>query len=96
MKTEKLIDIVSKLSSYEDDEQTIYVVEPWACESTAIIAQEPEEGGVPPEAEAIGATYFIEIFIARDFLGDWIDYEEREISLQEQCEVLVHYAIHDT
>ena len=95
MKVEKLIDIISKLSSYEDDELTIYVVEPWTCDSNAIIAQEPEEGGIPPEAKGIEATYFIEIFIAIDVLEGWKANVKREIPLREQCERLIYYAIYD-
>jgi len=66
---------------------------PWTCDSEAIVAHEPEEGGLPPEAEAVGAVYFLEVFIARDFLEDWVSAECREVSDWEKCERLIQFAL---
>lgn len=94
MNAMKLVDIVGDLSSY-DDELTIYAKEPWTCDSEAILAREPDSGGVPQEAAAIGATYFVELFVAKEFLEGWRDSEQRAVSSREQCERLIHYAVHD-
>lgn len=78
-----------------DDGSTIYAAEPWTDHSEVVIASEPESGGRPAEAQGLGLKYFLEVFVARDVL------EGRAASLgtmptpQEQCAVLIHYAIND-
>lgn len=94
MGTSKLIDIVANLESY-DPELTIYATKPWTCNSETVMAPEPDQGGLPHEAESRGAEYFIEVFVAREFLKGWIVSEARPTSAQEQCERLIHYAVYD-
>ena len=94
MSTAKLIDVVANLASYDAD-LTIYVKKPWTCESQAIVAQEPDEGGLPAEAKANGYAYFIEVFNASDFLKGWTTNVARTASTREQCIRLIHYAIND-
>ncbi|WP_437312751.1 hypothetical protein [Sorangium sp. So ce385] len=94
MKPTKLIDVVANIFTY-DNNTTIYASKPWTCNSNTILAQEPAEGGRPAEAELCGAEYLIEVFIAKEFLEDWLAQEGRPISTQEQCERLIHYAIYD-
>jgi hypothetical protein len=60
-----------------------------------MVAREPPDGDLPLDAQAMGATYFIEVFIAADFLEDWIASERRPISARERCERLIEYAIRD-
>ena len=60
----KLSDIVGRLSDFDEDD-TIYVAEPWTEDSNAMVATAPDESTVTPKAAAkAGLTYFIEIFIA--------------------------------
>jgi hypothetical protein len=66
----KLIDAISQLNSF-DQESTIYASRPWAENSTAIVAREPESGNLPLEAERLGLSYFLEVFVAREFIEDW-------------------------
>ena len=87
-----LIEVIRDLEKQEV-EATIYVAEPWAGESQAVVAFEPEEGGVPAEAENL--SYFLEVFVARDFLEDWEPTLESPPTLQERCARLVQYAIND-
>ena len=94
MTTLKLLDVVANLKSY-DENLTIYVTEPWTCDSEAVLALEPDEGGLPDEAKARGAEYFIEVFVATEFLDGFIETLGPK-SAQEQCERLVHYALHDS
>ncbi len=94
MKTNCLVDLVTKLRSL-DQRFTIYAVEPWTCDSEAIVAQEPDSGGQPAEADAIGAVYFIEVFIAIEFLEAWMAAEKRPIADRGRCERLVRYALQD-
>ncbi len=94
MSTTKLIDVVTQLEVY-DAESTIYAVQPWTCDSEAVVVREPPQGGVPPEATSRSAAYLIEVFIAREFLEGWTISEERSVSVREQCERLIRYAVDD-
>jgi len=89
-----LIDMVARFGEI-DSAATIYAVRPWSCAATAVVAAEPEEGGSPAEARAMGAAYFIEVCIARDFLDDWAAGLGRPTSAKERCGRLIRYAIDD-
>ena len=68
----KLLDIVGRLSDFDEDD-TIYVAEPWTEDSNAMVATAPDDSTVPPKAAAkAGLTYFIEIFIAIEFTEAWV------------------------
>ncbi len=90
----KLMDVVQNLSSF-DPELTIYVVKPWTCDSDALVAREVDGGGIPLEAKSSGATYFIEVAVAKDFLDGWASTERRVVTTRERCERLIHYAVYD-
>lgn len=90
----KLSEIVERLGSL-DPENTIYATEPWSCDSLAVVAREPDDGGVPPEAAHIAASYFLEVFIAMEFLEDWQQYVAPRASRRELCERLIAYAVND-
>ena len=87
-----LIEAIRDLENSEA-EATIYAAEPWSDESQAVIAFEPEEGGKPVEAEHL--TYFLEVFVARDFFEDWEPTLESSPTLQERCARLIEYATND-
>jgi hypothetical protein len=86
----KLSEIIRELDSF-GAEETIYASEPWTGDSTAVVAREPESG-VPADAERLNLKYFLEIFIAREFLDGWIANLGGEPTLQEKSERLIHYA----
>lgn len=65
-----LVEAIESLATLAE-EGTIYAAEPWARTSTAVVAREPEYGTLPPEAGEQGLKYFLEVFIARDFIEDW-------------------------
>lgn len=90
----QLVEIVSNLASI-DDELTIYAVEPWTCTSEAVLAHEPEAGGLPTSASAAQATYFIEVFIAKEFLEGWKANRRGHHSALDECERLIQYALND-
>jgi hypothetical protein len=94
MKAMKLIGVVANLANL-DEESTIYATRPWARDSVALVAREPDAGGLPQDAQIAGLHYFIEVLIAKEFLSDWARNEKRTIPLQEQCDRLIHYAIYD-
>lgn len=75
-------------------EATIYASEPWTEGSEAVVAVEPEGGGVPREAAASNCKYFLEVAIARDFLDDWSLSEEARRG-ESRCQRVIRYAIYD-
>jgi len=89
-----LLEAVRDLDSF-DENATIYAAEPWVAESQVIVALEPGSGGLPPEAQKLGLKYFIEVFLAREFLEGWGKNLGVEPTLQEKCARLIQYAITD-
>jgi hypothetical protein len=90
----RLGDIAKRLSEF-DGNHTIYASEPWTERSGAIVAPEPESGGLPPEAAEAGMTYFLEVSIAGDFVEAWIASLDHEPGASAVCERLIQYAIND-
>ena len=90
----KLLDIVGRLSDF-DEEDTIYVSEPWTEDSDAMVATEPEGALVPAEAAKEGLTYFIEIDGAIEFTEAWVASLKEKPSLSAICERLIYYATYD-
>ncbi len=91
----RLVDIVKQLASF-DAESTIYAEEPWTEESEAIVEAEPDSGGVVPErVQRLGCQYFVEVFLAREFLEAWLAGQERKPTLEEMCRRLIDYAAND-
>jgi len=52
------------------DDQTIYVVEPWTSEAEAFLSSESPDKNGPIFVSGKPYVYFLEGFIARDFLDD--------------------------
>ena len=89
-----LIDVVNNLNAY-DSEHTIYASEPWTHSSVAIVVGEPDSGEVPREASDLGLEYFLEVFIASDFLEDWMADLQANPSAEQKCARLIAYAVND-
>jgi hypothetical protein len=79
------LDAVDKLG-------TIYASQPWSEASEAIVAYEPEAGGMPAETEQLQLKYFLEVFIARDFIESWIANCPTPPTLEGKCARLIEYA----
>lgn len=94
MHPQKLIDIIERLASYDQDFK-IYALRPWTSESAAIVAPEPHPGALPPDAEAFGGKYFLEVWLAAELVEDWTADRGKPMSVTDQCERLIHYATHD-
>jgi hypothetical protein len=90
----KLVEIIEQLSDY-DPELTIYAKEPWTPTSEALVDEDPEDGGLPASAQSKGLSYFLEVFIATEFIEGWLSTRTRPVSPREQCERLVQYAVND-
>jgi hypothetical protein len=90
----RLIDVIANLRS-QDGDLTIYATRPWTCDSLAVVAREPDDRGVPREAASLGAEYFIEVFVAGEFLEGWMATSPGPRSDVDRCERLIQYAIDD-
>ena len=90
----KLIELVQDLDAL-DEQSTIYASQPWTETSEAIVAHEPEAGGTPAEAKRLGLKYFLEIFIAREFIEGWMANFDTQPTLQQKCARLIQYAAND-
>ncbi|MGA3066933.1 MAG: hypothetical protein ABSF29_08815 [Tepidisphaeraceae bacterium] len=90
----KLIDVVAALGSL-DPNATIYAAKPWSQGSLAVVEFEPPSHELPREAAQAGAEYFLEVFVARDFLSDWEATLDKMPSLEERCDRLIRYAVDD-
>jgi hypothetical protein len=89
-----LIDIIRDLDSF-DNEGIICATKPWTESSHAIVVIEPQARRLPAEAEKFGMSYFLDVFIAREFLEDWIANLDASPTLQQRCARLIQYAIND-
>lgn len=89
-----LAQAVGRLSELDADD-TIYAAEPWTENSNVIVAAEPPAGGLPAQAAERGLTYFLEVFIANDFLEDWKKSLPQTPTLPAMCERLIAYAVND-
>lgn len=90
----RLGDVIDGLSEF-DREDTIYASEPWTEQSEAMVAREPDAGGLPPEASDAGMKYFLEVSIARDFVEDWLSSLDEQPTPSTVCQRVIYYAIND-
>lgn len=89
-----LLDVVRNLDSLDPD-STLYLAEPWRPESIVVVTSEPDSGGVPPEAQALGCSYFLEVFVAQEFLDGWRQHRAETPTHRESCVRLIEYATND-
>jgi len=89
-----LLDVVKTLALL-DPNSTVYAARPWSCASPSIVAQEPSSGLLPAEAEALGLEYFLEIQVAQEFVADQVSRQSGAMEAEEQCRLLIHYAVYD-
>lgn len=90
----RLIDVIRELDFF-DEHGTIYASKPWADTSQAIVATEPDEGGVPAEVAKLGLKYFLEVSIARECLEGWIANIDQKPTVKEKCARIIKYATTD-
>ncbi|WP_149340237.1 hypothetical protein [Neorhizobium sp. P12A] len=74
------------------EENTIFVVEPWSEDSAAFLSNEATETTDPIIQSGKCYAYFLEGFIARDFLDDLGAPDDVG---EAACERLIRYAIDD-
>jgi hypothetical protein len=87
-----LIEIVQQLAKLDGD-CTIYARHPWTPLMEARLAV--EGSAEETKAKAEGFAYFIEVFIAREFLDDWRATQKRTPNDEQSCARLIEYATND-
>ncbi len=93
-KTRTLIEVVGNLKAY-DDQLTIFAQEPWTSASLAVVELEDEDGSLVRKRDGIVFSYFLEVFIAVDFLDGWESNSPEPIELPAKCNRLIEYATND-
>jgi hypothetical protein len=88
----KLIEAVQKLATLDGD-LTIYARDPWTPSSDARLAVEGSEDEKKTMTE--GLRYFLEVFVAREFLEDWKPTQKNLPTDEQSCARLIGYATND-
>jgi hypothetical protein len=86
----RLGDAVRQIESLDQD-LTIYAQEPWNADSEIEFA--PCDQRVMADMNSRGLTYFLEIFVAKEILENWV--AERPRSDAERFAFVVYYARND-
>ncbi len=89
-----LMDVIENLWNFRTGLLTIYVEEPWTPESAVALADQPDVSGPGSAAQFDGKPYFMEISTAQEFL-DGVEEAPEKLSLRQQCERLIFYALND-
>ena len=87
-----LSEIFQQIDS-QNPEDTIYARSPWTLDSEASVAVEGSEE--EKRIKELGMEYFLEIFIATDFLTDWKKSHSEPSTSEAACNRLIQYAIND-
>ena len=90
----RLIDLLASREEWKDEE-IIYAVLPWNCDCEAVVEVPASDSLVPVIRDGLRYDYFLETFIAFDFIEDYTASREQPFSEQEICERLIQYAIND-
>ncbi|MBI3771673.1 MAG: hypothetical protein HY272_03120 [Gammaproteobacteria bacterium] len=89
-----LLDAIKVLDKL-DENLTIYAQAPWELSSNVSIELEPDDGSLPMSADENSHVYFLEVFIAKEFVDGWISSLGKRPSDEEICKRLISYAIND-
>lgn len=87
----KLRELLRGRRDWSEDE-TIYVVEPWSGDADALLSSEALDTTDPIVQAGRRYAYFLEGYIARDFLDDLNAPDDVG---EAACERLIRYAIDD-
>jgi hypothetical protein len=87
----KLRELLRGRRDWSDDE-TIYAVEPWGGDAEALLSSGTPDTTCRIVQGGKSYAYFLESFIARDFLDDL---DAPDDAGEAACERLIRYAIYD-
>ena len=86
-----LLEAIQNLEQLNED-FTIYASAPWSVNSVVTVEYEPEDGSVPDEAKRLKLNYFLEVFIAKEFVEGWLSNMESQPSDEDICKRIIEYA----
>jgi hypothetical protein len=89
-----LLEVISALDTF-DEGDTIYCQEPWTRDALALVAPEPEAGGLPNEASRFGLKYFLEVAVAKEVISGWVGNTDVSPSPEQICDRVIRYAKFD-
>ena len=89
-----LIEVVNELATV-DRGTTIYAVEPWTCESEAIVQVEQDADQMLVVTSDRKFQYFLEVEIATNFVADWESSLTEPPTDVERCNRLIQFAAND-
>ncbi len=89
-----LLEVIKNLDSFAK-EDTIYACKPWNENSNALVLSESAAENFADELKKLNMVYFLEVFIAQDFIEDWVENLTTERTDNQKCERLIEYAIND-
>lgn len=91
----ELIELLKQSDQWQDD-ATIYVARPWSSNAQAVLLRPSPDTTASVEQNGRRFDYFLEAFIARDFLDDFAASPDgSRVSEIQRCERLVRYAEED-
>ena len=89
-----LLEAIKNLEQLDDD-FTIYASARWSVNSIVTVEYEPEDGSMPNEAKNLGLNYFLEVFIAKEFVEGWLSNIASQPSDEDICKRIIEYAEND-
>ena len=90
----KLIDLVDSIDEI-GEELIIFQKDLNDCDSDIVLSTGEEESRVTIEKDGESFHYLIEVFLAKEFIEDWVESQDRPSSSVEIAQRLHNYAIKD-
>ncbi|WP_152613431.1 hypothetical protein [Inquilinus limosus] len=92
----QLLELLGQVEQWSNEDTTIYVEPPWSPDAEAILVTPAPDTTDPIERDDRRYHYFLETFIARDFLEGYAASDEGSAASEKQrCERLISYAEND-
>ncbi|MGA0601456.1 hypothetical protein ACO2Q3_12200 [Caulobacter sp. KR2-114] len=89
----RLIDLLARPDLLDDDDGAIYVARPWRPEAEALVVSPAPDGTEPISLEGTPLEYFLETYLAHEFLEDFAESDAGAgADPRQACERLIRYA----
>lgn len=87
-----LIELIGQIDAM-DAEDVIVAKPEWHRGSDARIVRLTDDYRVPEETTQLGYRYFLEVDVIRQVLGEF--HGRFDVTLEEKCDRIIHYAVYD-
>lgn len=87
-----IIELIRDIDKF-DPEDVIFAKPEWTVDADARIFRLTPEYHAPPEAEALGYEYFLEVDVIRQVLEEFRD--KPDVTLEVKCRRVIYYAKFD-